>query len=90
MAEAHETISPRDIKGSNKIIDYTKSKKPPVILSRALDDSTMPATARQYRYIALLSSKLNKPEPRVKTRGEAGRLIRELQAELKHRTGRGI
>ena len=66
------------------------AKNPNVILDRALDDSMLPATAKQYRYIALLSSKLNKQEPHVKTRGEAGRLIGELKAELKYRTGRGV
>jgi hypothetical protein len=49
-----------------------------------------PPTPAQLRYIALLCTKLKIREPLeelVKTRGEAGRLIRELQAEERFRKG---
>ncbi len=40
------------------------------------------ATPRQLRLIAALSSKLHIPEPIAKGFGEAGRMIRELEAEV--------
>lgn len=46
---------------------------------------TGPATPKQLRYIALLSSQLKMPEPRVTSFGEAGRMISELKAEKEHR-----
>jgi hypothetical protein len=41
------------------------------------------ATPAQLRYIAILSSKLHIPEPVVKYKGEAGRMIRHLEEELR-------
>lgn len=61
---------------------------PPI--PRALADSLLPATAKQCRYIALLCMRLKIREPleeQVRTRGEAGRLIRELKERLKWQTG---
>lgn len=43
------------------------------------------ATGPQLRYIAILSMRLKIPEPVVKGFGEAGRMIRELEAEEKYR-----
>jgi len=43
------------------------------------------ATSAQLRLIAIKSAKLKIPEPVVKKFGEAGRLIRELEAEERHR-----
>ena len=57
---------------------------PPI--PRALADSITPATASQCRTIAILCKKLGIREPleeQVGTRGEAGRLIRDLQERLK-------
>jgi len=51
-----------------------------------------PPTPAQLRYIAILCQKLSIKEPleeRVRTRGEAGRLIRELEAEAKYRKRSG-
>jgi len=42
-------------------------------------------TPGQRRYIAILSAELKMPEPDVRSYGEAGRMIRELQAEKRHR-----
>jgi len=49
---------------------------------------TDPPTPRQLRYIASLCQRLKIATPheeRVKSAGEAGRLIRELEAEVEHR-----
>lgn len=49
-----------------------------------------PSTFRQRRLIAILCAKLGLKEPleeRVMTFGEAGRLIRELEAQERHRKG---
>lgn len=64
---------------------------PPI--PKALADSILPPTAEQTRYIAILCYKLHIREPleeQVRARGEAGRLIRELEAELKDRRERGL
>ncbi|GAI84320.1 unnamed protein product [marine sediment metagenome] len=42
-------------------------------------------TPGQLKYIAVLSQQLHMPEPSVRTYGEAGRMIRELEAEREHR-----
>lgn len=42
-------------------------------------------TPGQLKYIAVLSAKLRIPEPKVGSYGEAGRMIRELEAENRHR-----
>lgn len=49
-----------------------------------------PPTARQCRYITILCMQLGIKEPledKVSTRGEAGRLIRELEAKVRYRKG---
>jgi len=62
--------------------------KPPYLpLPRRLVDSIEPPTSGQLRYIALLCDKAHIKEPleeQVKSKGEAGRLIRELQQEIKY------
>lgn len=45
----------------------------------------MGPTPGQIRYIAQLSMRLGKPEPDVRSYAEAGRMIRELEAEDKYR-----
>ncbi len=45
------------------------------------------ATGPQLHYIAILTARLKIPEPVVKGFGEAGRMIRELEAEEKYRKG---
>ena len=45
----------------------------------------IPPTLAQIRYIATLSKRLGMSEPTVYSKGEAGRMIRELQAEMKFR-----
>lgn len=42
-------------------------------------------TPGQLRYIAILTLELGMPEPKVYSSAEAGRLIRELQAERTYR-----
>lgn len=54
----------------------------------AKPDYSRPPTPAQLRYIALLCQQLGKTTPyeeQVKTMGEAGRLIRELEAEREYR-----
>ena len=51
-------------------------------------DYEPPPTGPQLHYIAVLCQRLKITTPyeeQVKTKGEAGRMIRELQAEEKHR-----
>ena len=54
-------------------------------MPRDYEGNEPPATPRQLRYIALLSRELGMREPTIKTMGEAGRMIRHLQTELKGR-----
>ena len=54
----------------------------------ASPDYEPPPTGPQLHYIAVLCQRLKIITPyeeQVKTKGEAGRMIRELQAEEKHR-----
>ena len=53
-------------------------------IARGLYDDRDP-TPGQLRYIALLTAELKMPEPTVRSYGEAGRMIRELQAERTYR-----